>query len=174
MGPAANSESGLKLPPSKPGKQSRSHKSLRFMIQDFDRFQEEFGKEEFHLFFDYVAFWMTCYKVADMTVECWMECTDDLSIERVDNDQRWMYINKFMEFAQHGDKECKMLLDGFAGLLPEILANNGAQSGLDKAEGLSGLEYEGVRLKIDLLILEYLGTLVPFEAVVLLYTQIER
>jgi hypothetical protein len=103
----------LSKSPQSPSSSKKKHSSRRanpdtsyeFMTQNFDRFQTEFAKEEFHLFFDYPAFWIFCYKVGDMAINCWEHCIgvdNPLSLEA---DERWQYIEDFMDYAQRGDKE---------------------------------------------------------------------
>jgi hypothetical protein len=112
------------------------------MTQNFDRFQTEFAKEAFHLFFDYPAFWIFCYKVGDMAINYWEHCIgvdNPLSLEA---DERWQYIEDFMDYAQRGDKEAQQLLTMFASCLEKGLRQEGGRSALDKAEKLSGMKCE--------------------------------
>jgi hypothetical protein len=61
----------------------------------------------------------------------------------VGDDERWTYIANFMEFAQRGDEECRVLLEKVAGGLKEILGKEGARSGLEGAEEMAGVNSRG-------------------------------
>jgi hypothetical protein len=50
-----------------------AHKCLASMTHHLDLFQSEFRRKELHLHFDYVTFWMTCYKAGNMAIEAWMK-----------------------------------------------------------------------------------------------------
>jgi hypothetical protein len=102
-------------------RKAKPNTSYEFMIQNFNRFQTEFAKEEFHSFFDYPTFWIFCYKVGDMAIDCWEHCMgvdNPLSLEA---DERWQYIEEFMDYVQRGDKEAQQLLTMFASCLEEGL-----------------------------------------------------
>jgi hypothetical protein len=50
-----------------------AHKCLASMTHHLDLFQSEFRCKELHLHFNYVTFWMTCYKAGNMAIEAWMK-----------------------------------------------------------------------------------------------------
>lgn len=50
--------------------------SYEFLTRNCDRFHEIFADEESYLFFDYVAFWITCYEVGDIAFEIWLDHVD--------------------------------------------------------------------------------------------------
>jgi hypothetical protein len=85
---------------------------------------------------------MTCYKVSNMAIEAWIQCAGDEQIDAMEDDERWTYIANFMVFAQRGDKECRVLLEKVAEGLKEILGEEGARSGLDRAEEMAGVKCE--------------------------------
>lgn len=121
------------------------------MIHSFDRFKEELAKEDFHLYFDYVAFWITCWKIGDMAIETWMEHVDEEHVRGVEVEERWEYIAGFMKVAQGLDvgpnepkaQEAEKVLGLFAERLGEILLDVGGRSVITKTEDLSGLQCFG-------------------------------
>ncbi|KAH4340644.1 hypothetical protein HBH98_187830 [Parastagonospora nodorum] len=115
-----SSKSKRKFRSRKP-KRDSSHE---FLTRNFDRFHEAFADEEFHLFFDYVEFWITCYEVGDMAIEIWLDSVGPRNVE-----------------PEEGGMQA--LLGKFASGLKGILDREGASSVLTKGEEMPGVKVEG-------------------------------
>ncbi|KAH5412839.1 hypothetical protein HBI23_157420 [Parastagonospora nodorum] len=108
--------------------------SYEFLTRNFDRFHEALADEEFHLFFDYVEFWITCHKVGDMAIGIWLD-----SVGR-----RNQYVAGFIDSVHKEEGGTQALLGKFASGLKGLLDREGARIVLTKAEEMSGVKVEGI------------------------------
>jgi len=133
-----SSKSKRKFKSRKP-KRDSSYESL---TQNLDRFHEAFADEEFHLFFDYVAFWITCYEVGDMAIEVWLDHVGRGNVQPIEEHVRWQYVAGFIDSVSKEEGGEQELLGKFASGLKGVLSREGARSVLAKVEEMSGIQFE--------------------------------
>ncbi|KAH5420997.1 hypothetical protein HBI46_082010 [Parastagonospora nodorum] len=135
-----SSKSKRKFRSRKP-KRDSSHE---FLTRNFDRFHEAFADEDFHLFFDYVAFWITWYEFGDMAIEIWLDSVGRRDVEPVKGQLRWQYVAGFIDSVHKGEGGTQALLGKFASGLKGLLDREGARSVLTKGEEISGVKVEEI------------------------------